>query len=293
MSIGRVLKHPREVAAWSRRLRRDGQRIALVPTMGALHEGHLSLMREGLSRADVVAVSIFVNPAQFGPQEDLSRYPRDLEGDVARCASVGVSMIYAPEPATVYPPGYRTWVSVEGLGDGLCGASRPGHFRGVSTIITKLFSLFRPHVALFGEKDYQQLQIIKAVNADLELGVDVVGVPTVREADGLALSSRNAYLSATDRERALSISRGLRAAQAHASAAAHAGARITAAMIEAQVHAQLQAAKVEAEYVQLVDAQTLQPLDGLNPGERGRLMVAARLGTTRLIDNVAIPAPVG
>src|SRR5690606_19840990 len=271
----------------------DGQRIALVPTMGALHEGHLSTMRDGLSRADVVAVSIFVNPAQFGPQEDLSRYPRDLEGDVARCASVGVSMIYAPEPATVYPPGYRTCLSLEGLGDGLCGASRPGHFRGVSTIITKLFSLFRPHVALFGEKDYQQLQIIKAVNADLELGVDVVGVPTVREPDGLALSSRNAYLSASDRERALSISRGLRAAQAHASAAARAGARITAAMIEAQVHAQLQAAKVEAEYVQLVDAQTLQPLDGLNPGDRGRLMVAARLGTTRLIDNVAIPAPVG
>ena len=293
MSIARVLKQPREVAAWSRRLRREGQRIALVPTMGALHEGHLSLMREGLSRADVVAVSIFVNPAQFGPQEDLSRYPRDLEGDVARCASVGVSMIYAPEPATVYPPGYRTWVSVEGLGDGLCGASRPGHFRGVSTIITKLFSLFRPHVALFGEKDYQQLQIIKAVNADLELGVDVVGVPTVREADGLALSSRNAYLSAADRERALSISRGLRAAQAHASAAARAGARITASMIEAQVHTQLQAAKIEAEYVQLVDAQTLQPLEGLNPGESGRLMVAARLGTTRLIDNVAIPAPVG
>lgn len=293
MDTIKVLRSPREAAAWSRKLRRDGQRLAFVPTMGALHQGHLSLMREGLTRADVVAVSIFVNPTQFGPNEDLARYPRDLEGDLAKCASVGVGAVYAPEPAMVYPPGYRTWVNVDGLGDVLCGARRPGHFRGVCTIVTKLLSTLRPQVALFGEKDYQQLQILRTVAQDLELGVDVVGVPTTRESDGLALSSRNVYLSPEERQRALSISRGLRAAQVLAEQAASAGRTLTGAQVEEQVLLALTAAEAKVDYVELVDPETLQRLEQLAPGGRGRLMVAANFGKTRLIDNVAIPAVVG
>jgi len=290
MDTIKVLRNPREAAAWSRRLRRDGQRLAFVPTMGALHQGHLSLMREGLTRADVVAVSIFVNPTQFGPNEDLARYPRDLEGDLAKCASAGVSAVYAPEPAMVYPPGYRTWVEVEGLGDVLCGARRPGHFRGVSTIVTKLFSLLRPQVALFGEKDYQQLQIIRALAQDLELGVDVVGVPTLREPDGLAMSSRNAYLSPVERQRALSLFHGLRAGQILAAQAAAAGRTLTRAEVEQPVLDALAAAEARVDYVELVDPDTLVRLDALAPNGRARLMVAAFVGQTRLIDNVAIPA---
>jgi pantoate--beta-alanine ligase len=279
-----ILRTVAEVKAWGADLRRAGRRLALVPTMGYLHEGHLSLMREGRRHADAVATSIFVNPTQFGPKEDLSRYPRDFEGDLAKCASVGVDAVFAPsEPGAMYPPGYQTYVEVTEVSKGLCGDRRPGHFRGVATIVTQLLCLFRPEVALFGEKDYQQLQVIKALNRDLHLGVEILGMPTVREPDGLAMSSRNAYLSAEERQRALSISRGLGAARA----LSRAGTREAAALVEA-VRKELRAADLREDYVELVDAERLTPLATLQPGQPARLLVAAFCGATRLIDNQPI-----
>ncbi len=273
-----------EVKAWVAELRRDGRRLALVPTMGFLHEGHLSLMREGRARADVVATSIFVNPTQFGPKEDLSRYPRDLSGDVVKCASAGVDVVFAPEdPRAMYPQGYQTYVDVTEVSQGLCGERRPGHFRGVATIVTQLLCLFRPEVALFGEKDYQQLQVIRALNRDLHLGVDIIGMPTVREPDGLALSSRNAYLSPEERRRALSLSRGLKAAQA----LLREGTREAGALVGA-VRRELEAAGLREDYVALVDAEQLRPLVTVAPGQSARLLVAAFSGTTRLIDNMPL-----
>jgi pantoate--beta-alanine ligase len=278
-----VWKTPAEVRAWTAALARDGRRLALVPTMGFLHEGHLSLMREGARRADVVAASIFVNPTQFGPKEDLSRYPRDAAGDLEKCASAGVAGVYMPEPAAVYPPGYQTYVTVEEVSRGLCGDRRPGHFRGVATVVTKLLALFRPHVALFGEKDYQQLQVISRLNDDLELGVEIVGMPTVREADGLAMSSRNAYLSAEERARALSLSRGLFAARD----AAARGEASTATLLEL-LRRPIADAGLREDYVAVCDAATLQPLEQLERGRPARALVAAFAGATRLIDNVAL-----
>ena len=279
----RVLRTVAETAAWAEAHRREGRRLALVPTMGFLHEGHVSLMREGRRRADVVAASIFVNPTQFGPHEDLSRYPRDLEGDLAKCASAGVEVVFAPVPAEVYPPGFQTSVEVAQVSQGLCGARRPGHFKGVATVVTKLLCLFKPHVALFGEKDYQQLQVIRALERDLNLGVEIVGMPTVREPDGLALSSRNAYLSAQERQRALSLSRGLAAAQA----LCRAGTRDAPPLVAA-VRRELEAAGLREDYVELVDASSLTPLPAVTPGQPARLLVAAFAGTTRLIDNQPI-----
>lgn len=275
-----VLRTVSEVQAWGAALRREGRRLALVPTMGYLHEGHLSLMHEGRRRADVVASSIFVNPTQFGPKEDLGRYPRDFDGDLAKCASAGVDAVFAPEAGAMYPPGYQTYVEVTEVSQGLCGARRPGHFRGVATIVTQLLCLFRPEVALFGEKDYQQLQVIKALSRDLHLGVEILGMPTVREPDGLAMSSRNAYLSTEERQRALAISWGLDAAQA----LYEAGTRDAAALIDA-VRRELRAAELREDYVELVDAERLTPLATVQPGQPARLLVAAFCGATRLIDN--------
>ena len=278
-----ILRTVAEVQAWAAGLRRAGRRLALVPTMGFLHEGHLSLMREGRKRADAVATSIFVNPTQFGPKEDLSRYPRDFEGDLAKCASAGVDMVFAPEASTMYPAGYETYVEVTDVSQGLCGERRPGHFRGVATIVTRLLCMFRPDVALFGEKDYQQLQVIKALNRDLHLGVEILGMPTVREPDGLAMSSRNAYLSPEDRKRALAISRGLGAAQA----LYRSGTSEASALTEA-VRRELRAADLREDYVELVDAERLKPLVSVQPGQPARLLVAAFCGSTRLIDNQPI-----
>ncbi|RKG83475.1 pantoate--beta-alanine ligase [Corallococcus terminator] len=279
----RVLRTVPEVKAWVATLQKEGRRLALVPTMGFLHEGHVSLMREGGRRADVVAASIFVNPTQFGPREDLARYPRDFEGDLGRCASAGVEAVFAPEPAAMYPPGYQTYVDVTDVSQGLCGERRPGHFRGVATIVTQLLSLFRPAVALFGEKDYQQLQVIRALNRDLHLGADIVGMPTVREADGLAMSSRNAYLSADERQRALALSKGQRAAQALLAS----GTRDTGALVDA-VRRELKAADLREDYVEVRDAETLSPLGTVAPGQTARVLVAAFCGATRLIDNMPL-----
>lgn len=282
----------RDPAEWQRRCiaaRDGGTRIALVPTMGYLHEGHLSLMREARHRADsggrpgLSLATIFVNPTQFGPHEDLARYPRDLEGDLARCASAGVDLVLAPEdPKAMYLPGFQTWIEVEEVSKGLCGDRRPGHFRGVATVVAKLLGLSRPHVALFGEKDWQQLQVIRRMVLDLDMGVEVVGMPTVREPDGLALSSRNAYLSADERSRAVAISRALADAQARAASGERDVRELAAAVTRAVV-----GAGMRVDYVELVHPETLRPIERAEPGTRA--LVAAFLGRTRLIDNVALP----
>jgi pantoate--beta-alanine ligase len=279
-------------AAWQRRCRADreaGVRLALVPTMGYLHDGHLSLMREARRLADagrgkgLALATIFVNPTQFGPNEDLSRYPRDLEGDLAKCAAAGIDRVLAPsDPKAMFAPGHETWISVERAAAGLCGASRPGHFRGVATVVAKLFNLTLPHFALFGEKDFQQLAVIRAMVRDLCFGVEVVGMPIVREADGLALSSRNAYLSPDDRARALSLSRALFEARDAAADGERDAGRLRGRAAE-----RLAAAGVRVDYVEVVQPDTLAPVARAEPGSV--MLVAAFVGTTRLIDNVRLP----
>jgi pantoate--beta-alanine ligase len=289
MSLPELIRDP---AAWQRRCtaaRDGGVRIALVPTMGFLHDGHLSLMREARRRADqggkpgLSLATIFVNPAQFGPGEDLARYPRDLEGDLAKCGAAGVDVVLAPdEPAAVYPAGFQTWVEVSEVSKGLCGERRPGHFRGVATVVAKLFGLSRPHLALFGEKDWQQLQVLRRMSIDLDMGVDVVGMPIVREADGLAMSSRNAYLTADERGRAVAISRALAEARRRAGQ----GERDPSTLASA-VRAALESAGMRVDYVELVHPETLRPVERAVPGTRA--LVAVFLGRTRLIDNLALP----
>ncbi|HVU52792.1 MAG TPA: pantoate--beta-alanine ligase [Polyangia bacterium] len=284
MSGGRepaVIRTPGEMAAWAEAARARGERIAFVPTMGALHAGHVSLLEEGRRRGDQLALSIFVNPAQFAPTEDLARYPRDLPGDLAKAASAGTDVAYCPEPASVYPPGYQTYVEVREAAQGLDGASRPGHFVGVATVVCKLFNVVRPHVALFGEKDFQQLAVVRRMAADLDTGVEIVGMPIVREPDGLAMSSRNAYLSPDERRRALALSRGLVAARRRAE-----GGERDAAALVATARAIVEAAADRVDYVELRDAATLAAVSRL---ERDAvLLVAAFVGRTRLIDNVRL-----
>ncbi|MFC7243603.1 pantoate--beta-alanine ligase [Catellatospora aurea] len=247
--------------------------VAVVMTMGALHEGHATLLREARKHADVVLATIFVNPLQFGPNEDLARYPRTFDADLALCAAEGVDLLFAPTPEVMYPHGQpQVTVHPGPLGEVLEGAVRPGHFAGVLTVVGKLLLLTRPDLAFFGEKDYQQLTLIKAMVHDLELGVEIVGVPTVREPDGLALSSRNRYLSAPERETALALSRALRAGAAR---------REPAAVLAA---ARAELAGVDVDYLALRGADLSEEP---GPGE-ARLLVAARVGTTRLIDNLPV-----
>jgi pantoate--beta-alanine ligase len=272
------------MTAWAEQARGRGQRIAFVPTMGYLHAGHVSLLEEGRRRGDQLVLSVFVNPTQFGPSEDLARYPRDLEGDLEKAAGAGSDVAYVPEARDVYPPGYQTFVEVRELEKGLCGDARPGHFVGVATVVCKLFNVVRPHLALFGEKDYQQLAVVRRMAADLDMGVEIVGLPTVREPDGLAMSSRNAYLSPDERRRAQALSRGLFAARDRAAA----GERDPATLV-ATARAALEGQVDRVEYVELRDADTLSPL--ARADRPAVLAVAAHVGKTRLIDNVRIPAP--
>lgn len=269
------------VGAW----RREGLRIGFVPTMGALHQGHTTLV-ETARRAgcDRVITSIFVNPTQFGPKEDLSRYPRDLPGDSQKLAAVGCDAVFTTSPEEMYPQGFATWVTVEGLTDGLCGRSRPGHFRGVTTVVTKLFNIVQPDEAFFGEKDRQQLQVIKRMTADLDLPVRVTGCPTVREQDGLAMSSRNMYLSAEDRVRAVALSRGLRDARR-----AYLGGERKAAALEELVRTSLAAVQARIDYVEVDDLATMKPVSEVN--DDTVIAIAAFVGTTRLIDNWRLGDP--
>ena len=265
-------------------LRRGGRRLAFVPTMGALHHGHRALMLAGRAQADAVAVSIFVNPTQFGPNEDFQRYPRDLEADVALCSEAGVSLVFAPEVQQLYPAGDATRVRVSGLTDHWCGKSRPGHFEGVATVVSKLFAATGPCRAVFGRKDYQQLQVVKRLTADLLLPVEIVEHPTERDPDGLATSSRNRYLSPAERALALALPRALGAA----GRAFEAGER-AAERIGALVSSALAAADIAVEYAAVVDAATLAPLPTgpLAPGHAA-VLIAARVGNTRLIDNLVL-----
>jgi pantoate--beta-alanine ligase len=278
-----VLSQVEDARQFREQLRSEKKRLALVPTMGYLHEGHSALMREGKRRAEALVTSIFVNPIQFGPNEDLARYPRDLQGDLSRCEQVGVDAVFVPGAADIYPEGFQTFVEVTALSQGWCGERRPGHFRGVATVVTKLFAILRPEVAVFGEKDYQQLQLIRRLNQDLNLGVEVIGLPTVRESDGLAMSSRNAYLSPAERNRALSLSAGLTKARQLAAAGVSDAVQLIGA-----VRQELERAQLVEDYLALVDARTLQPLAGLSPTRPARLLVAAFVGRTRLIDNAPL-----
>jgi pantoate--beta-alanine ligase len=263
--------------------RRLGDWIALVPTMGYLHDGHLALIREGKRLADRVVATIFINPTQFGPNDDLDRYPRDFAGDLEKCARAGVEAVFVPEAKEMYPPGFQTFVEVTQVSTGLCGEKRPGHFRGVATVVAKLLCLFRPHLALFGEKDYQQLQVIRRLNLDLNLGSEIVSVPTVRDPDGLAMSSRNAYLSPGERARALSIFSGLRRAQQLVANGVHDVPELLKA-----IRQELERAQLREDYVSIVDAETLLPLARISALRPARALVAAFVGSTRLIDNSAL-----
>lgn len=272
-----------DLRAACERARANGERVGLVPTMGSLHEGHRSLMRAARSRTDLVVVTIFVNPLQFGANEDLDRYPRDLAGDLAQCEAEGVDVVFAPSVAEMYPSGQPlTTVHVAGLTADLCGASRPTHFDGVATVVTKLFSITGPCAAFFGRKDAQQLAVIARMAEDLDLPVEVVGCPIVREADGLALSSRNAYLSAAERRAALVLSRALQAAVA----ATRAGERDAAALADLLRGVVASEPLVELEYAEARTARELAPLDVLDGDVL--LALAARVGETRLIDNVSL-----
>ncbi len=279
-----MIREPDELRRLCDEHRRAGRRIGFVPTMGYLHEGHLSLMRRAREAAEVVVVSIFVNPTQFGPSEDLSRYPRDLEGDLAKCASIPVDLVYAPEPASVYPPGFQTVVEVEGLSRGLCGERRPGHFRGVATVVTKLLCLVGPCTAVFGEKDFQQLLVIRQLARDLELPVTVVGAPIVREPDGLALSSRNAYLSPAERASAPCLHRALEEVARAAAAAGRLPASAALAAVERELAGQGVATRID--YVEARDARTLAPRAELLPDGQTLVALAVFFGKTRLIDNL-------
>ena len=266
-----------EIALWNA----AGEKVAVVPTMGALHEGHLSLVRAARGRASRVVVTLFVNPRQFNNAEDLEKYPRDEASDRARLEDETVDLLYAPDVDEMYPQGFSTTVSVAGLSEGLCGAHRPGHFDGVATVVAKLLLQTRADVALFGEKDFQQLSVIRRMVRDLDIPVEVVGVPTVREADGLALSSRNVRLTAAGREKAPALAEALMGAAREIEAGADAGSVIAGArgVIEGAGYS-------EVEYLELRDAETLEPVEKVE--RPARLLAAAWLDGVRLIDNVAV-----
>lgn len=278
----KVARTVAEVRAFRRELAKQGKTLALVPTMGFLHEGHLSLFREAARHADVVGASLFVNPTQFGPNEDLASYPRDEKGDFAKMEKEGVSIVFAPAPEEVYPDGEETRVEVTGITQGLCGKTRPGHFRGVTTVVMKLFHIFQPDAAVFGEKDYQQLMVIRRMVKDMFMDIRIIGAPLVREADGLALSSRNSYLSAEDRKNALGLSMALKAVRE----AAQSGTKDVKALHDIG-SAVLAGHHLKEDYLEIVDAESLRPVEviGARPV---RALAAAYCGKVRLIDNMAV-----
>ena len=280
----RVVHNVAELRIAVKALREEGLRIGFVPTMGFLHEGHASLIRQSKNRCDATVVSIFVNPTQFGPSEDLASYPSDLEADQSLCLKMGVNLLFLPTAAEMYPSAFQTFIEPGSVAEPLCGKYRPGHFRGVATVVAKLFNMVQPDLAFFGQKDLQQTVVIKRMVKDLNMPVDIAVVPTLREHDGLAMSSRNIYLSADERKRALCISLGLFAAEA----AFMAGERDTASLLT-RANECLWGVD-ELQYCELVDAQSLDPLVG-QVGQVDRtaaICVAAYVGSTRLIDNILL-----
>ena len=276
-----LLTTPSEMRSWSRSRRRAGRRVAVVPTMGALHAGHLELVRVAGERADDVVVTIFVNPLQFNQSSDFDSYPRPIDDDVRQCEAAGVAAVYAPTASSMYPDGFQTHVEPGDLADRLEGPMRPGHFRGVTTVVTKLFGAVEPDVALFGRKDFQQLVIIDRMVADLDLGIEVVGVPIVREHDGLALSSRNVRLTPADREAATVLSRSLRAGRA-----AYERGETDAGTLLGLVRRSIEAEpRARLEYVELVDASSLRDVE---QADHSVLLAAAWFGDVRLIDNLSL-----
>lgn len=275
-----LIRDPAAMRARAEDLRRDGRRIAVVPTMGALHEGHLALIRAARARADIVIFTLFVNPTQFGPTEDLSRYPRDEAGDLDKARGAGADLAFCPDVSAMYLPGAQTVVEVRELQKPLCGASRPGHFAGVTTIVAKLFHLTQPHLAVFGEKDYQQLALIRRMTRDLDFGIEIASVAIVREPDGVAMSSRNAYLDPAQRVAARALSGALAAG-----AAAYAAGERDGATIVAAARAVLDAEPLaRVDYLELRDADELTDVERVSGGAVV-LAVAVFVGKTRLIDN--------
>jgi pantoate--beta-alanine ligase len=277
-----IIEHVEAMRLWSETQRRDRRRIVLVPTMGFLHEAHLRLVRDAKQRGDRIVVSIFVNPTQFSPNEDFTVYPRDFERDRRLLERENVDVLFHPSTEEIYPAGYQTYLEVDRLSRFLCGGHRPGHFRGVATVVAKLFNIVRPHVAIFGEKDYQQLQLIKRMVEDFNFGVDIVGHPIVREADGLAMSSRNAYLTLEGRRAALCLFRSLRRAAWLVEKGVTQARTITEA-VRAEIEAEPLA---RVEYVTLCDAVSLEGINELY--DRALLALAIHIGQTRLIDNTIL-----
>jgi len=278
----RVIKTVSEMSDEAAGLRLAGKTVGFVPTMGYLHAGHLSLVKLARRENDVVVLSIFVNPTQFGQGEDLDRYPRDLPGDVDKCRKEDVNIVFAPEADDIYPDGFSTSVNVEGVSERLCGAVRPGHFRGVATVVAKLFNIVKPHRAYFGQKDHQQTMVVRRMARDLDIGTDIIVGPTVREPDGLAMSSRNAYLSPDDRMAAVQIYRALASARS-----LRQSGETRADVLLSKVRESLRnEPAIKAEYIELVDPEKLTPLS--SAGEKALLALAVRIGKTRLIDNMFI-----
>lgn len=278
----RIISSIREMQSLVNGVIRTGKRISLVPTMGALHEGHINLINEGRNRGDVLVVSIFVNPTQFGPNEDFTNYPRDLEGDLSKIEDLGVDIVFAPNLEEIYPEGFQTYVEVKDLQEHLCGRFRPGHFRGVATVVLKLFNIVKPQVALFGEKDYQQLKIIQRMVKDLNLEVEVIGYPIVREKDGLALSSRNVYLLMNERNSASQVSKALREIKRKFDM----GCRNTNLMVEFGKKILEETGINDIDYLEICDPETLESKELAGRGDL--LAVAVRIKGTRLIDNIRL-----
>lgn len=270
----RIFREPAELQEWTRTRRLEGATIALVPTMGYLHEGHMSLIAAAKARgADEIVVSVFVNPVQFGPNEDYATYPRDEEADLAQCRAAGATAIFFPTPANMYLDRHSVYITEDDVSKGYCGARRPGHFRGVCTVVAKLFNLAHPTFAVFGQKDYQQVQVIRRMVRDLNFDLDIVTAPIVREPSGLARSSRNTYLSAEEKERALALSRALASVQLGLQVAAE----------KARIWEMLEKAGLKPDYVEFADGETLDPVKETAPGTV--VLLAAYCGKTRLIDN--------
>jgi len=275
----------REMQTFARESRRGGKSIALVPTMGFLHEGHLELMRKAREKADLVVVSIFVNPIQFGPNEDLDRYPRDLAGDLNKCDSVGVDIVFTPTPEEIYPDGFQTAVAVNKITQVLCGASRPNHFQGVTTVVGKLFNMTLPDFAFFGEKDFQQLAVIRRMVIDLNFPLEIIGVPIVRESDGLAMSSRNAYLPAQQRTEAPAIYKALSNARKFYNQGMNEAERLCKTVSE-QLNKSIES-DFKIEYIEIYDSNNLTRIES-KISSPATILIAVNLGGTRLIDNLQL-----